>query len=117
MMSYLINFQKMDWEKPTEYIRQKTFIRDNQRIMLAEFSENFVDNEWCTNRHMGYVIEGSITINFNGKLIKFKSGDGIFIPEGEDNRHKGSIAKGEKALIIFYGDIRDFPKLLNTVHW
>ena len=110
MNNYLINFKNMDWDISAEGVRQKTFIRDNQRIRLVEFTENFADIEWCTNRHIGYIIEGSITINFNGKLIEFKSGDGIFIPEGEKNRHKGIIAKGEKASIIFYDDIRDHPK-------
>ena len=109
-MNYLINFKNMDWERPAQGIRQKIFIRDNKRIMLVEFSENFIDTEWCKNRHIGYIVEGNITIDFNGKLIEFKSGDGIFIPEGEDNKHKGIIAKGKKALIVFYDDIRDRPK-------
>ena len=103
-MNYLINFKNMDWEILAQGIRSKTFIRDNQRMMLVELSENFIDNEWCTNRHVGFIIEGGITINFNGKLTEFKSGDGIFIPEGEENKHKGIIAKGERALIIFYDD-------------
>lgn len=104
-MNYLINFKDMDWETPAQGIRRKTFIKNNKRLILAEFSDNFADNEWCTNHHTGYVIEGSITINFNGKLVEFKSGDGIFIPEGEYNKHKGIISKGQKALIIFYDDI------------
>ena len=108
-MNYLVNFKNMEWETPVQGIKQKIFIRDNKRIMLVELSENFADNEWCINRHIGYIIEGSITINFNGKSIEFKSGDGIFIPEGEENRHKGMIAKGTKALIVFFDDIRDCP--------
>jgi len=35
-------------------------------------------------------------------LSTFRAGDGLFIPEGEENKHKGKVAKGEKALIILF---------------
>jgi ethanolamine utilization protein EutQ (cupin superfamily) len=105
MREYLINFQSMDWENPSPCIRYKAFSRDNQRIRLAEFSEDFAEKNWCTKGHIGYVIEGNISIDFNGKLVNFKSGDGLFIPEGESNKHKAKVAKGEKALVILFEKI------------
>ncbi len=105
MAEYLIDFQNMNWENPAPGVRHKAFIRDNQRIRLAEFSEDFAEKEWCTKAHEGYVIEGNISIDFNGKLVSFKSGDGLFIPEGEANKHKGRVAKGEKALVILFEEV------------
>ncbi len=105
MKSYLVDFKNMDWESPAPGVRHKVYLRDNQRIRLVEFSEEFVEENWCTKGHIGYVLEGSISIDFNGDLIKFNSGDGLFIPEGDENRHKGSIAKGEKALIILFEEV------------
>ncbi len=99
---YLIDFQSLEWENPAPGIRYKAFSRENQRIRLAEFSEDFTEKDWCTNGHIGYVIEGSISIDFNGKLVSFKTGDGLFIPEGESNKHKAMLAKGEKALIVLF---------------
>ena len=55
--------------------------------------------------HLGYVIQGRITIIFNGKSVIFNKGDGIFIHKGEGNRHKGRVAKGEKALLIFVEEL------------
>ncbi len=86
MAEYLIDFQSMNWENPAPGVRYKAFIRDNQKIRLVEFSERFAERDWCTKAHAGYVIEGSISIDFNGKMVNFKSGDGLFIPEGEANK-------------------------------
>ncbi|NOZ77002.1 MAG: hypothetical protein GXO65_04875 [Euryarchaeota archaeon] len=44
-------------------------------------------------------------IDFHGKLVTFRAGDGFFIPQGEESKHKGKIAKGEKALIVFFEEV------------
>lgn len=105
MNDYLIDFQKIDWENPASGIRQKVFIKDNQRIRLVEFSDSFVEKKWCTKGHVGYVLDGRIFIAFNKREIEFSIGDGIFIPEGEANKHMGRIANGERAVIILFEKI------------
>ena len=100
-----IDFKNMDWESPVPGIQYKAYVRGNQRIRLVEFSEDFNEPDWCTRGHVGYVLEGRLTIDFDGKLIDFMSGDGIFIPEGEENRHKGKVARGEKALVILFEEV------------
>jgi len=95
----------MSWESPAPGVRYKAYIRGNQKIRLVEFSEEFTEADWCTKEHVGYVLEGKISINFNGKIIDFKAGDGLFIPEGEENKHKGKVAKGEKALLLLFEKI------------
>jgi len=100
---YLIDFKSMKWESHAVGVRDKTFIRGEERIRLVEFSEQFVEEDWCTKGHIGYVIEGSISIDFNGKQVNFKAGDGLYITEGD--KHKGSVAEGEKALVILYEKI------------
>lgn len=102
MDQYLINFKNVKWENPTLGIHSKTYIKDNQKIRLIEFSDEFVEKDWCTNGHIGYVLEGRISINFNGEKLVFKKGDGLYIPEGEKSKHKGEVAKGEKALLILF---------------
>ncbi len=102
MNEYLIDFQGMKWESQVSGVRYKAFIIGEQRLRLVEFSEEFFETDWCTKEHIGYVIAGSISIDFDGKLVNLKSGDGLFIPKGEANKHKGRIAKGDKALIVFF---------------
>lgn len=105
MKSYFIDFKNMEWESPAPGVRQKSYIGDNQRIRLAEFTDEFVEEEWCTKGHIDYLLEGSISIDFDGIIINFSPGDVLFIPEGEESKHKGKIAKGEKALIILFEKI------------
>ncbi|MGB8216439.1 MAG: AraC family ligand binding domain-containing protein [Candidatus Methanoperedens sp.] len=100
---YLIDFKSMNWESHASGVRHKEFIRGDERIRLVEFSEQFVEKDWCTKGHIGYVIEGGISIDFNGKQVNFNAGDGLFITEGD--KHKGSVAKGEKALVILFEKI------------
>ena len=102
MGNVLINFKNMTWENPAPGIRYKEHIKNTQRIRLVEFSEKFVETDWCAKGHIGYVIEGKISIDFDGRTIEFNAGDGLFIPEGEENKHKASIGKGDQALLILF---------------
>lgn len=102
MNACLIDFKSMPWECPATGIRQKAIMKDDEIIRLVEFSDSYVEAEWCTKGHIGYVLEGRIFINFESTEIEFKTGDGLFIPAGEENKHKGSIRKEEKALLVLF---------------
>jgi hypothetical protein len=102
MEDYLIDFKNMDWESPSVGVRSKAYIRNHHKIRLAEFTEEFVEEDWCTKGHTGYIVEGSLSIDFNGMLTNLRADDGLFIPEGEEHKHKAKVAKGEKALVILF---------------
>ena len=101
MPNYLIDFAKMKWENFAPGVRQKIRQLGNLRLRLVEFSEEFNEIDWCRKGHIGYLIEGKLAIDFDGKISRFKAGDGIYIPGGESSRHKAKIGKGEKALLVF----------------
>ena len=105
MDGYLIEFEDIAWESPAPGVRYKAYIRGDHKVRLVEFSEGFREENWCTKGHIGYVLEGRFSIDFNGKEIPFKAGDGIFIPEGEENKHKAQSIKGEKALLILFEEV------------
>ncbi len=105
MRDYLIDFRNMSWESPAPGVRHKVYVKGNQRIRLAEFSDEFAEEDWCIKGHTGYVLEGSISIDFEGRMSTFRGGDGFLIPGGKGSRHKGKIVKGEKALIILFEKI------------
>lgn len=98
----VIDFESMSWESPAPGVRQKAFSRNGQKMRLVEFSEEFLEPDWCTKGHVGYVLDGRLQIDFNGKIKEYKTGDGLWIDEGAEFRHKGSVAKGEKALLILF---------------
>jgi len=102
MKKYLISFSQMEWQEPAPGIRFKAYIDGERKVRLLEFSEQLVAEEWCRIEHVGYVLEGHLSINFNGNIVSFRAGDGLFIPEGEEHKHKPFVAKGEKALLIMF---------------
>ena len=67
----------------------------------VEFSKEFVEPDWCTKGHIGYILEGQIEIDFDGKNEVFGPGDGIFIPAGHEHKHKGRVLTDKvKAILV-----------------
>jgi|WetSurMetagenome_2_1015567.scaffolds.fasta_scaffold104034_2 quercetin dioxygenase-like cupin family protein len=95
-----VPLKDIPWESPAPGVRNKSFNRNGQRLRLVEFSDTFVEDEWCTKGHIGYVLEGELSIDYNGRSVKYAPGDGIFIEEGAESKHKAIVPRGKKALLI-----------------
>jgi len=100
MAQQRIDFQSLPWESPAPGIRFKAHVAEGRKIRLLEFTDLLFEKDWCLKGHLGYVLEGRMKIEFQGVLLEYKAGDGIFISEGEG--HKAQIAKGERALMIMF---------------
>ncbi len=98
-LQYKADFNKLDWESPIEGVRHKYIDQNGLRIRLVEYSKE-MPMHWCEKGHYGYVIEGQMEIEFENAKISYQPGDGIFIPDGPEHRHRG---KGltEKVLVFF----------------
>jgi hypothetical protein len=105
MNDYKIEFEKMPWIDAATGLKYKEFIKDNKKIRLVEFSDDFIEKGWCEKGHFGIALEGIAQVIFNnGSKISFSKGDIINIPHGEKDKHKTIISKGEKALVLFFED-------------
>ena len=91
MKQYRIDFESMPWESPADGVRFKAYEQGSEKLRLVEFSKEFVEPDWCTKGHIGYILEGQMEIDFDGKAIVFGPGDGVFIPEGQEHKHKGRV--------------------------
>ena len=100
MKNLLVRFDELLWSSPMPGIRKKEIVINEQKLRLVEFSEDFVEADWCAKGHIGYIIDGEMHLDFNGTKVHYKKGDGVFIPEGESTKHKGNIEKGKKALVF-----------------
>ena len=49
----------------------------------------------------GALLEGEFEIDFNGRLVRFGAGDGIFIPPGEDHKHMPRILSEIVRVVLF----------------
>ncbi len=95
-----IDFKSMSWERPAPGIKFKARLAEGRKIRLVEFTDQLVEKDWCLKEHFGYVLEGRMTIDFQGKPVEYRAGDGLVISEAE--RHKAQVAKGERVLIIMF---------------
>ena len=101
MEQYKINFESIEWEEPADGVRFKAYEQDSKKLRLVEFSKEFVEPDWCTKGHIGYILEGRMEIDFNGEKEIFCPGDGIFIPTGQQHKHKGRVLTDKvKAILV-----------------
>ena len=73
MNGHKIIFDKIEWTNAGTGVRYKAFIHGDQRLRLVEFSEGFIEPDWCPHGHAGVVLDGSFGLDFNGKRDKGKT--------------------------------------------
>jgi quercetin dioxygenase-like cupin family protein len=100
MEQYKIDFELMEWETPAEGVRFKAYEQGGKKLRLAEFGKEFVEPDWCRKGHIGYILEGQMEIDFDGKVIAFGRGDGVFIPAGKEHKHKGKVLTDKVKVIL-----------------
>ena len=89
MERYKIDFESTPWESPAVGAKVKAYEQNARKLRLVEFTREFAEPVWCTKGHIGYILEGQLEINFEGKIVVFGPGDGLFIPPGEKHKHIG----------------------------
>jgi quercetin dioxygenase-like cupin family protein len=95
-----IDFESMSWKTPVVGVKFKAHEQNGRKLRLAEFTKEFVEPDWCTKGHIGYVLEGQIEIDFDGKKVIFYAGNGIFIPAGEKHKHKAKTLTNVVKVIL-----------------
>jgi len=88
MMKYRVDFDSLSWDSPVKGARFKVHKHGEKQLRLVEFSKEFAEPDWCGRGHIGYVLEGRADLDFNGKVETLHAGDGVFIPAGEQHKHK-----------------------------
>ena len=100
MQNCKVNFHEISWKHPLPGARYKAFEQDGRKLRLVEFTNELVEPDWCRKGHIGYVLSGSMEIDFNGNIVPYKQDDGIFIPAGEDNKHMVIRVHGTVRLLL-----------------
>lgn len=100
MSKYKIDFNSLNWDKPQEGVRFKYYKKNEMQVRLVEFDKTFIEKDWCSKGHIGYILKGKMEINFNGNVEIFNEGDGLFIPAGQDYKHKAIILSDKVKIIL-----------------
>jgi quercetin dioxygenase-like cupin family protein len=90
MVSYHVDFESLAWESPMQGVRQKSIRHGSKQLRLVEYSRD-MEPHWCEKGHIGYVIEGQFEIEFAGGTRMFYAGDGVFIPDGIEHKHRATV--------------------------
>ena len=98
MDPFKVEFDSIPWKTEETGMRFKVHKQGKKQLRLVELTEEYFDPHWCTKGHLGFVLEGQLDFNFNGKLTTFKKGDGVFITPGEKNRHMVKVHSGTARL-------------------
>jgi len=100
MPDYRIDWDTLPWTQPMPGLRFKAFEQKGRRIRLAEFSREFKEPDWCRKGHIGYVLEGEGALQFSDQTVRLKSGDGLFIPQGEEHRHMLRVLSPQIRIVL-----------------
>ena len=100
---YRVDFEAIDWESPIRGMRQKIHKFGRQQLRMVEYSRDLPPH-WCEKGHIGYVLEGQMEIELAHECQVYSSGDGVFIPNGPEHKHKGKIIS-ETVTIVFVEDV------------
>lgn len=100
MFTHKIDFSGISWQEPQAGVRFKLVYYHKTRVREVEFTPEFAEEGWCTQGHMGFVIEGHIDIDFSGRVESFHAGDGILIPPGPLHKHKAHVPEGVARLFL-----------------
>ncbi len=99
MIDYKVEFEKLDWQSPMPGVKHKFIEQDNLRLRLVEYSKE-MPRHWCEKGHYGIVLSGEIEVEYTNQKVIYKKGDGIFIPDGTEHKHKAKVIS-DKVLIFF----------------
>lgn len=86
MAQYKVDFKMIEWQAPMDGVRFKANKQNGKQLRFVEYTKKMPPH-WCENGHIGYVLEGEFEITFDGEVVIFKPGEGIFIPAGKEHKH------------------------------
>jgi mannose-6-phosphate isomerase-like protein (cupin superfamily) len=86
--TYRVPFDDLPWQTSPAGVLFKAHTFGASRLRLIEITPALAHPLWCVAGHVGYVLEGDVEIEFDGRVERYRAGDGVVIPAGEADRHR-----------------------------
>jgi quercetin dioxygenase-like cupin family protein len=80
-----IRFSSLQWEQGGHPLERKKRHPDHP-ITLLEFAPGFLDPAWCRAGHAGFVLSGSLRMEYEDGADDLGAGDGFSISPGTPHR-------------------------------
>ena len=97
-----IEFKDLHWQSHAPGTRFKAYQQAGKQVRLVEFGKDYIAFDWCVKGHIGWVIDGEIEIDFNGEIVRFHAGNGLFIQPGNPHKVK---ARSDVATLFLVEEI------------
>ena len=105
MQAFKVDFDALEWQTPLPGARFKIHAAGGRQIRLLELTPEFAEPDWCEKGHIGLVLEGVLEIDFQGRVVVYREGEGIFIPVGAGTGHKARSLTPVVTLVL----VEDVP--------
>ena len=106
MQAFKVDFEALEWQSPLPGARFKSHAAGGRQIRLVEFTSEFVEAHWCEKGHIGMVLDGVLEVDFHGRVVVYREGEGIFIPAGAGAGHKARSLTPVVRLVLVEDDGR-----------
>jgi quercetin dioxygenase-like cupin family protein len=98
--SFKVQFDSIEWQDALPGARFKAYRDGARQLRLLEFTSEFVEPQWCEKGHIGIVLKGELEIDFQGGMVRYAEGSGIFIPAGASSAHKARAVSSNVLLFL-----------------
>ncbi len=93
----IVRFPDVAWRQGAHPLERKKS-DPAERLTLLEFGPGFADPNWCEKGHFGYVLEGSLSVEFEDSVETIRNGEGFIIDPG--TRHRASNPGGHPTRLL-----------------
>jgi hypothetical protein len=100
-----LHFADLPWDEIAPGAREKAFQRNAKTVRLLQLSPGFEETQWCRRQHFGFVLAGSLKIQFADHHVTYQQGDGIAIGGGDSSKHRAIV--GDEPVTMFLIDPHD----------
>jgi hypothetical protein len=91
MINPRVELVTSEWQVTAPGARQKVAEHGGKRVRLIEFTDEFVEHDWCSRGHAGYVLEGAMEVALeDGASVRFGPGDALVLRPHAD-KHKARM--------------------------
>ena len=96
-----VDLMAAGWHVTAPGARQKVVEHCGKRLRLLELAENFVELEWCSRGHAGYVLEGAMEVAVEGgPTVRFGPGDALVLRAGTDKHKARSLGPRVRLFLV-----------------
>ncbi|HEY1366757.1 MAG TPA: cupin domain-containing protein [Gaiellaceae bacterium] len=101
-MSNVVDFGAVEWEDEGPGIRAQATRAAGSRWALVEYGPGASREEWCTDGHRGYVVEGAIEYEFDDGSgpLGFRQGQGFVLSAGTGHRGRNPTDAPTRLFLI-----------------